>query len=670
MPRKKTAPPKKRPTAPPIPASTPQIDGFLLTARPDTVDFRDRMYEPTLVEVPSRRPLEEYREKAVPVLNQEREGACTGFGLATVAHYLLRGRRVVPDDTPVSPRMLYEMAKRHDEWEGEEYAGSSARGAMKGWHKLGVCAAALWPYRSGQSDRELTRERIEDARRRPLGAYYRVNHKDVVAMHSAIAEVGILYATAYVHQGWSAVAADGRIRPSDQNIGGHAFAIVGYDQNGFWIQNSWGEGWGRDGFGHLGYADWLKNGTDVWVARLGAPVHLDSAAAIAADQFAASQTSQSAGFADLRPHIVSLGNDGRPMEGGGFGNTPAEVRAIVARDIPRITAGWGKRRLLLYAHGGLVGEKLAVQRVAEYRRALLAAEVYPLAFVWHSDFWSTLTNILGEALGRRKAEGPLDNLQDFMLDRLDDTLEPLARALGGRHQWEEMKENALLATTGRDGGARLVAAELKKLAGAEDLEIHVAAHSAGAVFMAPLVKAIARFAPIRTLTLWAPACTLDLFKQFYLPLLGGADRAIREMALYTLTDRAERDDHCARIYNKSLLYLVSQAFEEEFNVLDPGWPGVPLLGMERFAADDPDLRRLLEGKLLQWVRSPNAESDPRRAAGATSHGGFDDDPATVQGTLVRILGTKGRAAGVEGLRFARSAASLGDRRRRLNQMRG
>ena len=35
-----------------------------------------------------------------------------------------------------------------------------------------------------------------------LGAYLRVNHKDLVAMHCALAEVGILYAVANVHDGW------------------------------------------------------------------------------------------------------------------------------------------------------------------------------------------------------------------------------------------------------------------------------------------------------------------------------------------------------------------------------------------------------------------------------------------------------------------------------------
>jgi hypothetical protein len=115
-----------------------------LDARPDTLDFRDRMFEATLIEVPTERPLATYLRASVPILDQGQEGACTGFGLATVIHYLLRTRKVVPDRGEVSPWMLYEMARRYDEWPGERYEGSSARGAMKGWHKHGVCSNVHW----------------------------------------------------------------------------------------------------------------------------------------------------------------------------------------------------------------------------------------------------------------------------------------------------------------------------------------------------------------------------------------------------------------------------------------------------------------------------------------------------------------------------------------------
>src|SRR5262245_24398058 len=165
-----------------------------LDARPDTLDFRDRMFEATLIEVPTERPLANYLKAGIPILDQGQEGACTGFGLATVIHYLLRTRKVVPDRAEVSPWMLYEMARRYDEWPGESYEGSSARGAMKGWHKHGVCSKGHWTKED--CDAERYRVRFAEALRRPLGAYLRVNHKDVIAMHAAISEVGVLYATA------------------------------------------------------------------------------------------------------------------------------------------------------------------------------------------------------------------------------------------------------------------------------------------------------------------------------------------------------------------------------------------------------------------------------------------------------------------------------------------
>src|SRR5262245_60101949 len=93
-------------------------------------------------------------------------------------------------------------------------------------------------------------------------------------MHAAITEVGVLYASASVHSGWDHVGPDGRIPFREGSEGGHAFAIVGYDREGFWIQNSWGPTWGDRGLGHVSYDDWLRNGNDVWAARLGVPVKL------------------------------------------------------------------------------------------------------------------------------------------------------------------------------------------------------------------------------------------------------------------------------------------------------------------------------------------------------------------------------------------------------------
>ncbi len=642
--------------------------------RPDSLDFRDSMYISTLVEVPSQIDLAEYKAWQVPILDQGQEGACTGFGLATVAHYLLRRRKVVPDPIAISPRMLYEMARRYDEWAGEDYDGSSARGAMKGWYKHGVCAEASWPYSPTQPG-ELTEVRSRDALRRPLGAYFRVNHKDLIAMHAAIAEVGILYATATVHAGWNRVDSQGVIPLDTQILGGHAFAIVAYDQQGFWIQNSWGNSWGLEGFACISYDDWLQHGNDIWVCRLGVGVTLNQTLPTAISHSAAANNSLVLSFADLRPHIISLGNDGLLKPGGDFGTSPADIERIFQADFPRITQGWAKKRLLLYAHGGLVDENSAVQRLADYRAALLDREVYPLSFIWHSDFWSTLTNILSESLRRRRPEGILDDTKDFLLDRLDDALEPLLR-FPGKTMWDEMKENAILATADKQGGARLAIAQIIQLAQDPDVEIHVVGHSAGSIFHAPLVQLLTTKGKITSgelkgitggdlaiasCTLWAPACTIDLFAQYYKPAidLGKIDR----LTLFTLTDEAEQDDNCASIYNKSLLYLVSNAFEAKPRI-PLSSDGVPILGMEKFINDGqhPAISKLFKpGK--SWILAPNHEPEGSATSStAKQHGAFDDDLATVKATLARILNVESQQ--VE-LNFMRSASSLRSKRKRL-----
>lgn len=661
-------------------------------ARRDTLDFRDRMYVPTLIEVPTEVPLDAYLEHKVPVLDQGEEGACTGFGLATVAHYLLRCRKQHADETPISPRMFYELARRYDEWPGEAYSGSSARGAMKGWNKHGVCTASIWPdrYLPGIK-RGLTEERACDARLRPLGAYFRVNHRDLVAMHAAIAEVGVLYATALVHEGWDEVGPDGTIVQSDAFRGGHAFAIVAYDRYGFWIQNSWGEDWGMGGLARLTYDDWLDHATDVWVARLGAPVVVRRTDTAATAHAAVSAQSSAYSFVELRPHIVSIGNNGKLKAGGDYGSTPEEVEHIFKEDFPRLMGEPDNRKqvsLLLYAHGGLVSEAAAVQRIAEYRPTLLAANVYPLAFVWNSDFWTSVTNILEDAVRRRRPEGALDAAKDFLLDRLDDALEPLARKLSGKAIWDEMKENALAASM-PGGGARFVLEQIVRLKQEyPNLDVHLVGHSAGSIFHAPLVQLLTGQGridrgpmkgqkglgmQIRSCTLWAPAATTALFKETYMEAIRA--KLIGRFALFALSDAVEQDDHCANIYNKSLLYLVSNAFEKESRI--PMFrDGESIVGMAKFLHADAELRALFRGRSAELIIAPNSEpeGDPG-ASRAMHHGDFDDDPHTVMATFSRIAAPQpGKAKSIEALAptgpeaivFNASSSSLREKRAKID----
>jgi len=596
--------------------------GAWVDARADVLDFRDSLYRATMAEVPPRVPIDEFLKFEVPVLDQGRANGCTGFAVATMAHYLLRRRKVDPDYGLVSPNMIYTMARKYDEYPGEDDTkGSSLRGAMKGWHKHGVCSVDKWPWDPGDLYSSLTQDRAADAAARPLGLYQRVNHRDIALMHNALAEVGVVVASALVpFGGWYyGTREDGIVPPVDRTNpfiapwGGHAFAIVGYDSEGFWILNSWGKEWGKGGFGRLSYDDWLQYGMDAWVGRLGAPIRLNASR----ERRAASYASRT--FADLRPHLISIDDHGQLQTRGAYGTTSEDVRVILEEDFPTITRDWKKKRLLLIAGGGLKRQMEVIDRMSRLRPKLLRHEIYPVEFLWQTDHHARLIEILHRAAEGRRHDGYDPKAFGFMIDRRDDALEPMVRRMGGKAEWDQMKLAAGDAVMDADAGA--VREAMGRIAAlmAKDpsIELHLVGHSAGVFLLGPLVQLITSERgrkieggpmrgqqglglPIESVTLLAPASPIEAFRDTFMPAVKGGQ--IRRFALFTLTDEAELQDH-VEVYGRSLLYLVSNALERRPRV--PGGSGVALLGMEKSLLD-PESGDVLS--VLSIPREPSPQS--------------------------------------------------------------
>ncbi|MET0323068.1 MAG: hypothetical protein ABW069_20280, partial [Duganella sp.] len=189
-----------------------------LDARADRLDPRDRPYAPPVASLPPRWPTDAALRRLLPayvrhglVLDQGGQGACTGYGLAAVVNFLLWARDGARHHG-VSPFMLYDLARFYDEWPGEEYAGSSCRGAIKGWNKHGSCAVPLWRHsvHSLDGDPALADRAYrpdprwpQDAATRPLGVYYRVDSTAIADMQAALHAIGALYVSAALHDGWS-----------------------------------------------------------------------------------------------------------------------------------------------------------------------------------------------------------------------------------------------------------------------------------------------------------------------------------------------------------------------------------------------------------------------------------------------------------------------------------
>ena len=676
----------------PSPADATTAAPRTFDARPDRLDFRDLPYRPPLASLPPVYPLEPDVRRFMAgyvaqglVLDQGRAGACTGFGLASVANYLLWTRHIenkvrIPF-LPVSPRMLYELAKRYDEWPGVDYDGSSCRGALKGWHKHGVCTSEAWPYRLANTGAAVfVRPRSGweiDAARRPLGVYYRIDRGSVVDLQAAIVNIGAVFVSADAHDGWDRLARRGAnpargptklptrhpdlptIAPITlrKSLGGHAFALVGFNERGFIVQNSWGTRWGASGFAVLPYDDWVVNGTDAWACALGVPVSMTDAhggeRALVSTRWRVARgesltalerkTREPQNPADdpwpldhpfdhaaYRPwptdaayaHTLVSGNDGE-LVATDF-TRAAEDRDGLAEEIVRtLPARWALAqpgptvKLVLYAHGGLNDEDASIKRIRVLGPCWQANGIYPLFLTWKTGAGETLASMAQDwakkLVGDEAARS--GGLLQMLGDAKDRAVEALARVLG-KGLWSEMRENAERGTRAGHGldllARHLLALQGELRAAGKRLELHVAGHSADSILLGHFMRlleangasaASRAVAPLRieTATLFAAACSTRFAVDHYLRAAEAGVLDLSRLWLYVLSDANEKADGLPSpqlpAYGKSLLYLVSRALDDARKQ--------PLLGMARaldpaYASDADQWQRDELPTLARW----------------------------------------------------------------------
>jgi len=596
-----------------------------LDARPDRLDLRDLPYRPPVESLPPEWPAPAVLSQALPayraaglILDQKNEGSCTGFGLAAVVNYLQwrrAGGRMGRKDQ-VSPRMLYHLARFYDEWPGEDYEGSSCRGALKGWHRHGVCLESKWPYLDARGEAHFVRPRDgweTDALERTLGVYYRVERRSVVDIQAAIQDIGAVYASANVHAGWGVPTRTGA--PTHKNLpvirrrpvaGGHAFALVGYNRTGFVVQNSWGPEWGASGFAVLPYADWVENGTDAWVVAMGVPgaagpAGAERTAALAPRRYyvGGGPTEAPAGWPSWlggskrdrlegRPgvwdreaaywHTLVTGNDGHVINRLPHVGDEADAARFVCLEEPlkwlrKVKAGQ-PRRLVVYAHGGLNAEADSIQRIRVLGPCFQENGVYPVFTTWKSGWAETIGDMIADGIQRTFGQPvPAEGFREDVAEAWDRTVETTVRHLLVKGMWSEMKEN--VRRGGADGrGLDLLADGLADLAAAlpgRKPEIHLVGHSAGSFVCGRLLGELAeRGLKVASCTLYAPACDLAFARETYRPALEAGRLARKAFRVHALSDARELDDTVGP-YRKSLLYLVSRALERLHKT--------PLLGM-------------------------------------------------------------------------------------------
>ncbi|MEI7614380.1 MAG: peptidoglycan-binding protein [Betaproteobacteria bacterium] len=664
----------RRKTTPPVASRR-----ATLNVKPDVADLRDRPYMPPPRSLPQVFPADKDIQQFIGaytqaglILDQGQEGACTGFGLACVINYLRWRAAAMPKKLEsVSPRMLYKFARRFDEYEGEDYDGSSCRGALKGWYLNGVCLESKWPHGTGDNALPLSGW-DSDAIERTLGVYYRIDPQSITDIQAAIQEVGAVYVSSYTHRGWEGIKTSTKPPASHTALpviiydgkpsrsGGHAFALIGFNRTGFVMQNSWGNSWGAGGFAVISYADWLAHAMDVWVSAMGVPGVVSGRLAMSGQgKSGAASATQPNNWWDEETayrHSIVLGNNGRVdryLTQDGVTRT-LQHQACILPDKWFHQSPQEKKRLVIYAHGGLNSESAAIKRAQAMGRYFLGNGCYPLFLIWKSGLLESLSDILADKT-RAEAADRAGRAGGWITDKITDPViektigRPFARPL-----WSEMKENAELAAASGRGGDLLTDA-LHSLAGSwgDAFELHLIGHSAGSIMLGRLLDNLAQkdlIAHVKSVHLYAPACTVAFANRHYATHAEIMDK----LHLDILSDSREQDDNVAMIYQKSLLYFVSNALEADLcmpilglaNVFDAGysgWDGSPdsaeALTNWRNAVEISQLEKRLtlhdEEKFI--IRHSKACEEQEKASCA-SHGGFDNNIDIIGSTLQRITG--------------------------------
>jgi hypothetical protein len=505
-------------------------------------------------------------------------------------------------------------------------------------------------------------------------------------MQAAIYEVGAIYVSSDVHAGWDLRPTRNlplptiKWKPGTKPDGGHAFALVGYDHDGFIVQNSWGPSWGYLGFARLLYDDWLTNGTDAWAAVLGVPITARAPSIIlssgrtvpkstpylanglvngATAEIVSQPVSATAwSTAEAVKHCLVLGNQGLPDQVTIDDENGSEAAQRVCLDFPKAWLEEDKshKRIAVYVHGGLNDLRDGIQRACVMGPWFEKNGIYPIFVVWQSGYFDSLTGIVCDVVGR--IVGMAEPRKRSLVDRLSDARDQLIEAAAipaARPVWSEMKENAIGASTlwnvnGQRGGMVILADALKKLG---KVEVHLVGHSAGAIVLGAFLAQMKRAGlSAASVSLYAPACTVRFALDTYVPAIRDKVIDAKKLAFEILSNKNEENDTVGEVYGKSLLYLVSRALEPLRKT--------PLLGMEAVWDDRLDRENIFgtdaneapHPDVAAWRQAwskvgtkPDlltvesvVDSLKPKSSIKSSHGCFDNWIACVERTLLRILG--------------------------------
>lgn len=236
---------------------------------PDPRDFKYKMSLP--IELPE---LIDLREFDPDIYNQLESNSCTANAMGGAFQFEQKNQGK-PDFMP--SRLFIYYNTRVIEGTVNVDGGATLRNTMKTIVSDGVCPESKWNFNLSNISTKPNCCCYHVAKKNQVLQYLRVTH-DLTEIKKCLAEkhpvvFGYMVFSSFMTEEVAITGIAPVPNPStEQLLGGHAIVAVGYDnsKNSLIIRNSWGTGWGLNGYFYMPYEFiTIPNlAADFWTIRL------------------------------------------------------------------------------------------------------------------------------------------------------------------------------------------------------------------------------------------------------------------------------------------------------------------------------------------------------------------------------------------------------------------
>lgn len=239
---------------------------------PDIPDGRDLMYAAppeVVVQLPAQVDL---RPQCPPVYDQGQLGSCTANSIGGALEF----DQIKEGQQPFTPsRLFIYYNEREIEGTVGSDSGAQIRDGVKSVNQLGAPPETDWPYDIAKFTEKPPQQAYDDAAQHKAILYQRLTQtlnqlKGCLAAGYPFVFGFVVYESFESQE----VASTGQApmpKAGEQQLGGHAVLAVGYDESEqrFIVRNSWGPGWGMQGYFTLPYPYLLQHtlSSDFWTIR-------------------------------------------------------------------------------------------------------------------------------------------------------------------------------------------------------------------------------------------------------------------------------------------------------------------------------------------------------------------------------------------------------------------